>query len=66
MCLFNQIGEKPSQIISPNNSIGGYISEKVSNGDTEIYINGREITKPELTMLKVLLLFTFVLDNKYA
>lgn len=50
-----QVGEKPCQIISHNMNIGGAIMEKASNGDTEIFINSREITKTELMMLKVYL-----------
>nr|VDC84145.1 unnamed protein product [Brassica rapa] len=34
-------------------NIGGAIMEKAINGDTEIFINSREITKTELMMLKV-------------
>ncbi|CAG7885112.1 unnamed protein product [Brassica rapa] len=47
-----KVGEKPCQIIRYNMNIGGAIMEKAINGDTEIFINSREITKTELMMLK--------------
>lgn len=50
---WGKVGEKPCQIISHNMNIGGAIMEHASNGDTEIFINNREITKTELMMLKV-------------
>ncbi|CAH8329478.1 unnamed protein product [Eruca vesicaria subsp. sativa] len=51
---WGKVGEKPCQIISPNMNIGGStMMEKASNGDTEIFINSREITKTELMMLKM-------------
>ncbi|KAF3590569.1 hypothetical protein DY000_02027874 [Brassica cretica] len=50
---WGKVGEKPCQIISHNMNIGGAIMEKASNGDTEIFINSREITKTELMMLKM-------------
>ncbi|KAJ0247274.1 Extra-large guanine nucleotide-binding protein 2 [Hirschfeldia incana] len=51
---WGKVGEKPSHIISPDMSIGGgHIMKEASNGDTEICINSREITKTELMMLKV-------------
>lgn len=50
-----KVGEKPCQIIRYNMNIGGAIMEKAINGDTEIFINSREITKTELMMLKVYL-----------
>ncbi|KAL0739419.1 hypothetical protein Bca4012_015629 [Brassica carinata] len=51
---WGKVGEKPCQIISPNMNIGGStMIEKASNGDTEIFINSREITKTELMMLKM-------------
>ncbi|CAN8327498.1 unnamed protein product [Cochlearia groenlandica] len=50
---WGKVGEKPCQIISPHVNIGGNIGENASNGDTEIFINNREITKAELKMLKM-------------
>ncbi|KAE8008440.1 hypothetical protein FH972_004953 [Carpinus fangiana] len=45
-------GQKPSQIISPELNVGGIINRKASNGNTNVLINSREITKEELLMLK--------------
>ncbi|XP_021896574.1 extra-large guanine nucleotide-binding protein 1-like isoform X2 [Carica papaya] len=46
-------GQKPSQIISPQLSIGGNIRKNASNGNTNIMINNREITKVEHLMLQL-------------
>ncbi|GER49861.1 guanine nucleotide-binding protein alpha-2subunit [Striga asiatica] len=45
-------GEKPSQIISPQLALGFQIRRDASNGDTNVMVNNREITKPELWMLQ--------------
>ncbi|KAH6813373.1 hypothetical protein C2S51_022391 [Perilla frutescens var. frutescens] len=45
-------GEKPSQIISAEMAIGYRINEDASNGDTNVLINNRRITKAELWMLQ--------------
>ncbi|KAG2243385.1 hypothetical protein Bca52824_094777 [Brassica carinata] len=50
---WGKVGEKPCQIISPHMNIGGNIKKEASNGDSGIFINNREITKSELTMLKM-------------
>ncbi|CAI9769101.1 unnamed protein product [Fraxinus pennsylvanica] len=45
-------GEKPCQIISPQLGVGYQIRQDASNGNTNVQINNREITKPELRMLQ--------------
>ncbi|KAF9675960.1 hypothetical protein SADUNF_Sadunf09G0088400 [Salix dunnii] len=45
-------GQKPCQIISPQLTVGGHIQADASNGNTNIMINNRQITKAELLMLQ--------------
>ncbi|GMP38099.1 hypothetical protein CsSME_00009488 [Camellia sinensis var. sinensis] len=45
-------GQKPCQIISDQLEVGDSIKRNASNGNTNILINNREITKAELWMLQ--------------
>ncbi|XP_051146931.1 extra-large guanine nucleotide-binding protein 1-like [Andrographis paniculata] len=50
--FWGKVGEKPSQIITAQLSVGYQILRDASNGNTNVLINSREITKPELWMLQ--------------
>ena len=48
-----QEGDKPCQIISSQLNLRGHLKRNASNGNTNVQVNGREITQKERRMLQV-------------
>jgi hypothetical protein len=48
-----QEGHRPDRIVSPSLRVGGNLQLNASNGKTQVFMNGRELGKLELKMLKV-------------
>ncbi|XP_057748395.1 extra-large guanine nucleotide-binding protein 1-like [Arachis stenosperma] len=51
--LWGKEGQRPCQIISPDIDVGGSLQKNASRGKTRVTVNGREITKEELWILKL-------------
>lgn len=61
--VVSQEGQKPSSIISAHLNVGSPIQPDASNGNTQVFVNGREITKVELRMLQVGNLFNICTNS---